>query len=157
METIEHCPVCYKVHGQAFNGILQLRNPNDELVSFIDSEIRKAHDKEQYCVKMIEDRHGLDYHFSSAPFTRSLGRKLQDKFGGELIETAKLVTRSRQTSKDLYRVTVLFRYPKFKKDDIIEYKGRNVKVINFSKKVYVVDIKTNKKEHVRYENVRTKT
>jgi NMD protein affecting ribosome stability and mRNA decay len=50
-------------------------------------------------------------------------------------------------------VTVLFRYPKFKKNDIVNYKGRDVRVINFSKKVYVEDIQTHQKEQVNYRDI----
>lgn len=154
MEKIEFCPVCYKVHGQAYNGILQLRNPSDEIILFIDGEIRKAHAEKKYCIGMVEIKNGIDYHFSSASFARGLGKKLQGRFGGELAETARLVGRSRETSKDLYRVTVLFRYPGFRKGDIVRYKGMDVKVVNFAKKAYVLDVNTNKKYSARYSDIK---
>ncbi len=155
-QDYDSCPVCSKNHGQAYNGILQLRNPTDEILRFIEDEIFKEHEKGNYCIKTNIVRNGVDYYLAKSQFVRSLGKKLLQIFGGEFLETAKLVTKNRQTSKDLYRTTVLFRYPCFKKGDIVSYKGRDVKIINFAKKVYVLDLKTNKKENVRYEYIKLK-
>ena len=148
------CPNCSKLLGQAYNGILQLRNPTPEITKYVADELRKGVLKNVHCIKEQDVTNGRDYQMTDAQWTRSLGRRLQDKFGGELEETAKLVTKSRETSKDLYRTTVLFRYPNFRKNDIVLYKGRKVKVINFLKKVYVQDIKTNKKDNVIYDQIK---
>ncbi|MBN2421364.1 hypothetical protein JXB27_03745 [Candidatus Woesearchaeota archaeon] len=148
------CKYCSKMLGQAFNGILQLRNPTQEIKQFVKEELKKAFSKGFHCIKEDEVQNGVDYMMTDAQFTRNLGKKLQNVFGGELVETAKLVSRSKQTSKDLYRITVLFRLPKFKKGDIVNYKGREFKVINFSKKVYVEDVETKKKEQINYKDIR---
>jgi nonsense-mediated mRNA decay protein 3 len=132
-----------------------LRNPTKEVLQFVKDELKKATEKNVHCIKEQDVVNGRDYHLTDAGFTRNLGKKLQNVFGGELVVTAKLVSRSRETSKDLHRVTVLFRVPKFKKGDIVSYKGREVQVINFSKKVYVLDLKTNKKEQVAYEKIQS--
>jgi len=153
METLDCCPVCYEDHGQAYNGILQLRNYDESIIRFIDSELEKGHSKGKYCIKLIEFKGGIDYMFSSASFTRHIGKLLLQRFGGEFKETARLVTRSKETSKDLYRLTVLFRVPKFKKGEIVSYKGREVKILNFGNKVYISDIRTNKKERVPYGRI----
>lgn len=148
------CPKCSRQDSQSFNGILQLRNPTEEMVSFVETEIRKGADRGCYCNKETEVTNGIDYNITSAQFTRELGRKLRDKYGGELIETAKLVSRSKETSKDLFRITMMFRYPKFNKGDIIDYKGRQVRVLNLSGKVYVQDIKSSKKQQINYKDLR---
>ena len=152
-EEYDCCPVCYEDHGQAFNGILQLRNPTDEVLKLIEDEINKNHGKGSYCLKKYYVHGGFDYQFNTAQFTRYIGKKLQQFFGGQLEITARLVTRSRQTSKDLYRITVLFRIPKHKKGDVVGYKGRDVKILNFGAKVYIRDIKTNKKQQVPYDRI----
>ena len=84
---------------------------------------------------------------------RSLGNKLQNHFGGQLTVSTKLHTRSRVTSKDLYRVNVLFRIPKFKKGDVIEYKGDKIKILNIQKKVFAKDIKTGKKLNISFKDL----
>lgn len=147
------CPNCKKSYGQAFNGILQLRNPNEDILNFVKNELKKGREKGYHCNKQSEVTNGMDYQLTDSQFTRNVGKALQNKFGGELVETAKLVSRSRETSKDLYRITVLFRYPLFKKGDIVDYKGREVKVINFANKVYVEDMQTHKKEQVEFNKI----
>ncbi len=146
------CANCSKLLGQAYNGILQVRNPTKEITDFVKMELKNA--KEGiHCIKEEEVVNGKDYKITDAQFTRNLSRRLQNKFGGELLITAKLVSRSSQTSKDLYRITALFRYPKFRKGDIVSYRGREVKIINFTKKVFVEDVQTHKKEQANYNSI----
>lgn len=150
------CANCSKLLGQAYNGLLQLRNPSKEILAFVQYELKKATEKNVHCIKEEDVTNGRDYQITDAKYAQHLGRMLQNAFGGELVITAKLVSRSKETSKDLYRTTVLFRYPKFRKGDVVSYKGRDVRIINFSKKVYVIDLKSNKKEQVSYESVQLK-
>ncbi|HME87528.1 MAG TPA: NMD3-related protein [Candidatus Nanoarchaeia archaeon] len=147
------CPNCSKLLGQAYNGILQLRNPTKEILKFTQDELKKATKKNVHCIKEEDTVNGMDYRITDAQWTRAMGKNLQGTFGGELKETAKLVSRSRETSKDLYRVTMMFRYPWFKKGDVVSYRGREVIVLNFAKKVYIQDVKTNKKSQVPYDQI----
>jgi NMD protein affecting ribosome stability and mRNA decay len=147
------CPNCSKLLGQAFNGILQLRNPSKEILAFVQAELKRGTGKNVHCIKEDDVTNGRDYHLTDAGFTLTLGRKLQNTFGGELVISVRLVSKSRQTSKDLYRTTALFRYPKFKKGDVVSYKGRDVQIINFAKKVYVLDLKSNRKEQIPYDKI----
>jgi len=82
-----------------------------------------------------------------------LGNRLQQRFGGQITVSTKLHTRHRQTSKELYRVNVLFRMPKFKKGDIIEYKGDKIKIISMHKKVFAKDVKTGKKLNLNFKDL----
>ena len=90
---------------------------------------------------------------SPQKFLRSLGNKLQSKFGGQLMLSTKLHTKSRETSRDLYRVNLLFRIPNFKKGDIIVYKGDKIKIISVHKKVFAKDIKTVKKLNISFKDI----
>ena len=95
-----------------------------------------------FITKKEKVRNGIDFYVTSKRYLQNLGKKLQNCFGGELKVSSRLFTRDRQTSKDVYRVNVLFRLPRFKKDDIIELKGNKIKVINIGKKVFGKNIKT---------------
>ena len=134
-----------------FEGILQLRNIGDEVVEFALNEIEK--NENANIAKAIKVVNGVDIYLSPQKLLRSLGNKLQNHFGGQLTVSRKLHTRSRVTSKDLYRVNVLFRIPKFKKGDIIEYKGDKIKVLNIQKKVFAKDIKTGKKLNISFKDL----
>jgi len=148
------CRNCSKLLGQSYNGILQLRNPTKEILDFVKSELKKATEKNVHCIKEDDVINGRDYRITDAQFTRHIGAKLQNTFGGELILTAKLVSRSRQTSKDLHRVTAMFRYPDFRKGDIVNYRGREVKIISFSKKIFIEDVQSKKKEQINYKDLK---
>jgi nonsense-mediated mRNA decay protein 3 len=52
---------------------------------------------------------GVDFYITSQRFARSLGKMLKDNFKGELKISYKLHTRDRQTSRDKYRATIMFR------------------------------------------------
>ncbi|MDP3918739.1 MAG: NMD3-related protein [Nanoarchaeota archaeon] len=100
-----------------YEAIIQLRPYNEEVFSFIEREILKAK-KEVMVAKIDEIKVGLNIYLSSMKFARSLATKLKKTFhSGELKTTRKLHTRDKLTSKDVYRVTILFRYNPPKKSE----------------------------------------
>lgn len=138
-------------HKNYYEGILQLRNTGNEVVEFTIKEIEK--NENTYIAKIKKVANGIDIYMSPQKFLRSLGNKLQSKFGGQLMLSTKLHTKSRETSRDLYRVNLLFRIPNFKKGDIIVYKGDKIKIISVHKKVFAKDIKTGKKLNISFKDV----
>jgi len=138
-------------HKDYFEGILQLRNINDEVIDFVVKEIEKTEDT--YIAEIKKVTNGFDVYVSRQRFLRSLGNKLQQRFGGQLIVSTKLHTRHKQTGKELHRVNLLFRMPKFKKGDIIEYKGDEIKIIAMHKKVLAKDVKTGKKLNLNFKDL----
>lgn len=133
-----------------FEGILQLRNVNDEVVDFAVSEIENS-DVNIAKTKQLEK--GIDIYVSRQRFLRTIASKLQKRFGGQIIVSRKLHTKSRLTGRDLYRVNVLFRLPYFKKGDVIEYKGDKIRVVNMGKKIFAKNIATGKKLNLGYKDL----
>ena len=129
-----------------FQGILQLRDVNDEIRNFVFNQIKKRGDV--YITKTVRFENGEDYYITSQKFIRILGKKLRESFGGELKTSAKLHTRNRQ-GKDLYRVNVLFRLSGHKKGDIVNVRGEDVRLIRLGKKVFAKNVKTGKKMTIR--------
>ena len=140
-----------KKHSGYFEGIFQLRNVNDEIIDSTMHEIEKKGDVSIANIKKVKN--GVDLYISSQRFLRSLGNKLQERFGGELISSRKLHTRNRLTSRDVYRVNVLLRIPNFKKGDIIDYRGDKIKIIGMKKKVLAKDIKTGKNLNLNFKDI----
>ena len=130
-------------HNEYFEGILQLRNPNDEVLDFIAKEVKEKGNV--FIAKTKNTNNGIDLYISSQRFLRTLGNKLQERFSGHLEVSTRLHTRNRMTSRDVYRVSLLFKLPDFKKGDIVKYKGDQIKIIGMAKKVLAKDIKTGKK------------
>jgi len=137
-------------HDNYFEGILQLRNVDEEVVDFAVDETKK---NDVIIAKIKKVTNGFDIYVSRQRFLRSIGNKLQQRFGGQIKVSTKLHTRHRQTGKELYRVNLLFRIPKFKKGDIIEYKGDKIKIISMHKKVFAKDVKTGKKLNLNFKDL----
>ena len=129
-----------------FQGILQLRDINEEILSFVHNQIKKRGDVA--VTKTVKLANGLDLYITSQKFIRILGKKLKDSFGGELKISAKLHTTNRQ-GKELYRVNALFRLSKYKKGDIVSVRGDELRLISIGKKIFAKNIKTGKKVTIR--------
>jgi len=140
-----------KKHKDYFEGILQLRNPNKEVIDFALNEIEK---KENASIAKIEKvPNGIDIYMWPQRFLRNLCKKLQNHFGGQVTISTKLHTKNRITSKEVYRVNALFRLPNFKKGDVIDYKGDKIKIIAIHKKVLAKDVKTGKKLNLSFKDL----
>lgn len=135
-------------HTEYFEGILQIRNLTDEVLDFINSQLKKRQDV--FISKTRKVTSGMDFYFSSQHFLQSLGKKLHSSFGGTLKVSKKIHTRDRQRSKDIYRVTVLIELPAFSKGDVISSNGKIVKVTSIRKNVSGFDIKTGKRISFAY-------
>lgn len=129
-----------------FQGILQLRDINDEILGFVHAQIKKRGNVA--VTKTVKFPNGADMYITSQKFIRILGKKLKESFGGELKISAKLHTTNRQ-GKELYRVNALFRLSKYKKGDIVSVRGEHVRLISLGKKVFAKNMKTGKKVVVR--------
>ena len=139
------------INKDYFEGILQLRNPTKELIRFAENKTKK--DKKALITKKIKVKQGYDFYFTSQRYLRSLGNKIKSSFPGELKTSRKIFTRKRQTSRDVYRVNVLFRMSDLRKGQIIRYKGEQIKIVKTGKKVLAKNVKTGKKMMLKYENL----
>lgn len=84
-----------------------MRKPNQETINFIRNQFRN--NKKAWIAKEEKLKTGIDYYISSNHFLLALGKKLKKSFKGELKISRRLQTKNRITSKNVYRVTVLFR------------------------------------------------
>jgi len=109
-----------------FEGILQLRNPSDEAINFVENQFKLRNSKKSegleksknfqknnekvWIAKQVNLKTGIDLYVSSNKFLMQLGKKLKKSFKGKLILSRKLHTRNHLTSKNVYRLTVCFRF-----------------------------------------------
>ncbi|MBW2986199.1 hypothetical protein KY333_02400 [Candidatus Woesearchaeota archaeon] len=128
-----------------FEGKLQLRNPTPEVINFVMKKIKQ--DKHVWIAKTEKVRNGIDLWLSSNKFLQDIGAKLKKRFTGVLKKSKKLHTQHKITSKLLYRGTVMFRCLNFKRGDIIEINGEQLKVMEISRQVRLKNLQTGKKEH----------
>ena len=138
-------------HRNYYEGILQLRNPNKDILDFVYNLVGKRSDVSITKKEKIGD--GFDLYLTSQRFLQHLGKMLKKHFHGELKISVRLHTRNRITGKNVYRVSVLFRMSEFRKGDIISYKGEKVKIIGIGKKVLAKEVKTGKKLVLKFEEI----
>ncbi|MCD4666308.1 60S ribosomal export protein NMD3 [archaeon] len=94
-------------NDQYFEAIFQVRPHNKEVEDYIKKQIKKRDNV--FISKEIDKKFGIDYYITSQKFARALGLKLKRVFKGTLTTSRSLHTRDKQTSKNVYRVTVCFR------------------------------------------------
>ena len=134
-----------------FEGILQLRDIEDEVIEYATGECKK---RSIFMIAKIKAyKNGIDLFMQSNKFLKTLGKKLSSKFNGELTISAKLHTRDKQTSKDLYRITTLFRQCQIKKGDLIIVKGDEYKVVGVTKKVNLRSVNDGKKVSYSFRDI----
>ena len=137
---------------QYFEGILQLRNPNKELLDFIDKRMESVSKKGISVSKIKKLKDGMDMYFNNKKYIQKLGRELQSKFGGFLKISPTLFSRDRQSSKELYRVNVLLKLYDFKVNDVIKINNRYVKITSLDKRINGIDLELNKKKSFDYKD-----
>src|SRR3989338_7065178 len=133
-----------------YQGVLQLRDVNEEIYEFVRIQIDRREDAA--VTKTVKYPNGLDLYITSQKFIKILGKKLKESFGGEIKTSSKLHTRSK-TGKDLFRVNVLYRPSKYKRGDIITVRGDEVKLLQFRRMIFALDLKTGKRINIRREDL----
>jgi NMD protein affecting ribosome stability and mRNA decay len=129
-----------------FEGVLQLRNVTDEVADWVHDEI--VREGKAKIAKAKEVAGGLDVYLSDQHYMQALGRKIQARFGGILKITSRLHTRDSLTSRDVHRVTVLFKQLPFVKGDIIKYLGEQWKVMGAGNQIPLQNVESGKKIRV---------
>ena len=134
----------YMPHEDYFEGILQIRDGNEELYEWIRKKVKR--DKKAMLGKEKKVRGGKDFYFSSQHYLRAFAKKLNSTFPGILKISATLHTRKKD--KDLYRITAFFRPLQFKKGDVITLQGEKVEVMRIGARAQIKNLETGKRKDV---------
>jgi len=138
-----------KKQGEYFEGILQLRNVDDEILDYVEEYLKK---NIVFVNEKKKRKDGYDLKVTDKKIEQNLGNMLIKKFGGEIKVSAQIHTRDRQTSKDVYRVNVLYRAPEYKKGDVIRFEDRYLKIITIGKNLYVENLVSRKRNYFDPKN-----
>ena len=133
-------------HALYFEATLQLRLINKEIIDYVENQFRKAHIP---IVDSGEVKNGMDYKVADKRFTRALGKKLRQRYGGQVKETATLHTKIK--GKDAYRVTVLYRMANFRRGDKVMFHGERFEVLSMAKEIVLRGLDDRQKLRVKYE------
>ncbi len=135
-------------HPLYFEAILQLRDVSSAVIKYAEQEIR--HNLIPLA-KTVTTSNGQDYYLADSKFTKALGKRLQQEFGGQLLLTASLY--GQKEGKEIYRITVLFRQASFQKRDTVFYRGEEYKVLAMGKEIVVQKLPAGKKLHLKYKEM----
>ncbi len=138
-----------------YESILQLRGEDRDIHEAFQHVLGSIDVKGQegvFIAKKKRVKNGLDIYLSSNGFAVEVGRELFKKYGGDFVISKKLFSQHKQTSKILYRVTVLFRFPPFKLGEPILVGDDAFKVISIGKKVVLEGIETCRLHEISYRD-----
>jgi NMD protein affecting ribosome stability and mRNA decay len=120
------------MNQQYFEAILQLRNQKsnsfERALETIYEETKSKSRPDIFISKAEKVKGGVDIYLSSKKFARDLGKKMNEKFGGEMFQSPRLFSRDRQSSKDIYRLNVLVRLPELERGTVVT-RGKDVILI----------------------------
>ena len=106
--------ILYRTDGY-YQAIIQIRPRDKEILNYVRNQVRKKKGVE--ISKEVFHKYGIDVYVTDQKFARNLGQKLKKSFKGELKITKSIHTKDRQTSREVYRGTVLFRRQKEEQKD----------------------------------------
>ena len=142
------CERCSRMAGKYFQSTVQLRgNATRTLTSLEIEECKKmardmadsgyhGGDQLSFIQEMKEVRGGLDIILGSTQLGRRMARAYVERFGGRLLETAKLV--GKKDNRDVFRSTLLVRFPRLKRGDIVSFRGELFAVAGFDSKATLI-------------------
>lgn len=138
----EPCDRCSLATSAYFEGILQLRNPREEVIAYIEKQAKRREDL--FITKAEDVRGGIDFYFTDQQALQPFVHELKKQFGGVVKTQSKLHTYDHQRSKKVYRLTCLIRIPKFARGDIIETKDRLIKISKMGSRISGFDLRRRK-------------
>ncbi len=134
-------------HASYFEGTLQLRNCEKEVYKFVDEYFIENN---VGVARKIKQKKGFDFFVSSNKFLLRLKSVLLRHFSGRVLVSRKLFSRDRQTSKEIFRMTLLFEQLSFDVGDIIDDRGDQVRVLRIGERINVKNLKTGKSYFMRF-------
>lgn len=125
--SYRQCDVGQKQKSGYFEGVLQLRNPSDAVQPFIEKETHQLIKKGAFITKTVPVKNGVDLYLTDKHQMQLLASKLVNRFGGSMALHPTLFSHNHQTSKDIYRLTVLVEFPPFAQFDVISFVPQKIR------------------------------
>ncbi len=149
------CNLCAKKGTDYFEAIVQLRNiPQDVRKDFLHQLKTYYQPKGVYINKTIKLKNGVDYYLTKKNYAKRMVLDLQKRYGGVVGYHPQLFSQDSQTSKPLYRLTVIYRYPQFSVGDVIKDKfGHEIRVISIGKSVFGRLLSDDTKQDISYDEL----
>jgi len=143
------CDRCSRMAGKYFQSTVQVRmNGSRPLTAQEMEECRRiawamadagyrSGDQLSFLQEITDVKGGLDIILGSTQLGRHLARAIQERFGGRFQESCKLV--GRKDNRDVFRSTLLVRFPMLRTGDIVSFRGTLFEVTGFDGKKTIVE------------------
>jgi len=158
------CERCSRIAGKYFEATVQVRGSLSRLLSKKEAEECKSiaisladsgyknGDQLSFIQDIEEVKGGIDIILGSTQLGRHIARAITDRFGGRTRESSKLI--GKKDGKDLYRTTILVRFPKLNRGDIISFKGSLFEVTGFDgKRTMVTSLENTRRTSLTEEDI----
>ena len=137
------CERCSRMAGNYYEAIVQVRGstgaPSPEelaesqkIAEAVTDTCFLKGDRLSFIQETKEVKGGIDLVVGSTAQGRSIARAIQERFGGSLQESYKLV--GMRDGKNVYRTSILARLPRLKAGDLIRARGTYLEVRGFEGK-----------------------
>ena len=156
--NIVTCYRCSRMAGKYFEATIQIRGnvnepSNEDLKECIqiaknlaDACYREG-DQLSFIQEIKQTKGGLDLVLGSTQLGRKIAKTLMKRFGGKILETSKLI--GKKDGRDVFRTTILIRLPRFKRRDLVSWKGDVFEVTGFEgKKTQLISIDDGRKSSI---------
>lgn len=147
-----------------FEGVLQLRNVNENILPFLHKRLEQMEYKGVFVTKTVEHKNGIDLYMTDKNAIQQLARQIQQKYGGELKVSPQLFSHDHVRSKDIYRVNAFVKLPEYTLGDVISYAKprspehtRYLTINKMGKIIFGIDPATGKQESFEPGHVKNVT
>jgi len=138
-------------HSEYFEGILQIRHGNQELIDWILKKVQE--DGKAKVTKAKKVRNGVDLYVTDQHYLQSLGKKIKQNFIGIYKVSTRLHTTDKMTSKLLYRISVLFKPLNVKRGEIIKIEGEEAEILGVDKRARIRLLRTGQKKEISLDKL----
>ena len=158
------CERCSRIAGKYFEATVQVRGSSSRplskkeaedckslAISLADSGYKKG-DQLSFVQDIKEVKGGIDIILGSTQLGRHIAKVITDRFGGRTQESSKLT--GKKDGNDIYRTTILVRFPRLKRGDIISFQGNLFEVTGFEgKRTMVASLENIRRSSLTEENI----
>jgi NMD protein affecting ribosome stability and mRNA decay len=141
------CNMCEKEGTQYFEAVLQVRSNNfdilDKSIDYLQSRVENLRHRGMFINKVERLDDGYDLYVTNKNIAQHLGKELQDLFGGEYKTSARLFSKNKMTSKNIYRVNVFVRLPGFERGEMVLVDDKVYRVDKLGSKITLHDLISN--------------
>lgn len=126
-----------------FEAVIQLRDCKEDVVEFLWNAAESQSNPDLFISHINPLKNGWDLYISNNQFAMKIASQIPKKYGGRIQTSSSLFSRDHQTSKNLMRLTVLYRGLDFELGDVLALpvKQTVVQVKALSTTIKVFDLK----------------